>query len=112
MVIRRQERAGQSAAPVEALVDTAFLNAFPDLHDHMTQVRWEDGSLRNTSSVTLFIEGAQWKACLNDRDAGLVAFVAGRSFNDVLRALNDGIKGDTLDWRPSRSAVGSPRRKS
>lgn len=74
----------------------------PLLWEHLVHRTYEDGTARVTSSLTLFFEEGTWKACLSDRDNGLVAFVAGNEVLSLAFSLEAGLSAATLDWRPAR----------
>lgn len=76
-----------------------FAADFPCLHEWMTLVRWEDGSPRQTTTLTLFAEDGRWKACISDREEARVAFVSGWTWEEALRACEEGLLGSSLDWR-------------
>jgi len=79
----------------------------------LTLTVWEDGKERETSSVTVFHGDGLLKACIQDKDAGLIAFVTGESLEGLLDALEKGLASGKLDWRKQREAGGGrPRAKS
>ncbi len=78
---------------------------YEHLWEFITAVEFLDGSKRATPSVTLFCDAGLLKACLNDKEQGLVAFVTGTSLTAVLEAMNEGLLGDALDWRKSTGQV-------
>lgn len=74
---------------------------YPVLHDFLT-LQGCEGKARKVGSVSLFAEDGKWKAALNDRDGGLVAFCSADSFAGLLEALDRGLKSGSLDWRDSK----------
>lgn len=79
-----------------------FWGRWPAVVEHLTQTVWEDGSPRELSSVTLFVEGPVVKACLSSKATGEVVFVSGNSCEAALDALEAGLEGGGLDWRSNR----------
>jgi hypothetical protein len=77
----------------------------PAVWSYLTMSTWEDGSLRETSTISIFQGQSSLQAALNDRDASRVAFVSAESVEGLLAALEAGLQGDSLDWR----AAGSKR---
>lgn len=82
--------------------DDVIGNSREILFDFLVERVWSDGRPRQTASLLIFVDEGQWKACLNDRDSGSVAFVSSSSVGGLLDAISDGLRGDSLDWRRGR----------
>lgn len=76
-----------------------YLTLYPSLADYLTCEKWDDGSPRVPATVMLFMQDGRWKVCVNDKAMGRVAFVAGVTPEAALQAVEDGLRGDDLDWR-------------
>lgn len=72
---------------------------FPTLWAFLWDLEYDDGSVRSPGSVVFFRDAARLKACLSDKDAGLVSFITGDTPDAILEALEVGLSEDTLDWR-------------
>lgn len=83
---------------------------WPTLVDYLTQEAWEDGSVRQTSTLLLFREEGCWKACLNDRAMERTAWCSGRSPEGLLQGLEDSLLTGSAEWR-KKSVAGSGKRK-
>jgi hypothetical protein len=94
--------AGVGSGGQASAEEGAFGSTFPLLFEHLTAAAWADGSTRETSSLTVFVEEGRWKACFNERALNKVCFVSGRSFMDLLSCLEAGLQEDDLDWRSKR----------
>jgi hypothetical protein len=75
---------------------------FPNLVEFLCSESWAPDEPRTTGTIMLFREAGTWKCWVHDRDAARGAFVTGRSPEDVLRAVDEGLGTDYLDWRPDR----------
>jgi len=92
--------------------DSGFEGDYPSLSDFLWSDRWpDDNSPRRLGTLTVFVEGGLWKACLNDRDQGMVAFGTSDTFLNLLQLLDDGLEQDRLDWRKAGQA-GNARKRS
>lgn len=80
---------------------------YPTILEFLTLTQWEDGTQRATGTLTLMAENGVFKCSLRDRDAGCYCFVSGKSPTTLLEALEKGLAGNSLDWRPDR-AVSKP----
>lgn len=79
-----------------------FEKNHPALAEYLTLGEWEPGVVRQTSSLLIFCDEGVVKAMLNDRDGARIAFVAAGGITEVLKAVERGLVGSTLDWRPDR----------
>jgi len=82
--------------------DETFAKKYPALAEFLSAEEWDPETPRTRGTITLFWEEGGWKAAINDRDGGLVAFVAKRTFTDLLASVEKGLVGDSLDWRGGR----------
>lgn len=92
--------AGSVSAPLSPSGEFPIL--YPALYEFLTLTAWEDGTTRQSGSLTLFVDLGAWKACLNDKDASRVAFISGSSLDGVMQAAEAALVLSTLDWRPTR----------
>lgn len=79
--------------------DDVAVKRYPTLCEFLATTVWPDGAPRTTGSISLFFEDSLFKACLNDRDASLSAFVSSPTLAGVLDKLEAGLVADKLDWR-------------
>ena len=75
---------------------------WPAILEFVSAGQWPDGSKRVVGSIILFVEGHVLKACLNDKDAGAVAFATARSLLELLDVLEGILCNGTGDWRSSK----------
>lgn len=84
---------------VSPVADAVFLKAYPQVFAYLADTAWEDGSSRETATLTVFVEEGVFKACLNDRATGRSGWVSGATFTGVLKSLESGLVSDDLAWR-------------
>lgn len=101
-----KKRSGPSGQPGKGsgsfVHSSAEAGVEPTTHEFLCLERWPDGSSRRTGTLLLFVDQGMLKACVTDRDGGLVAFVSGNTLPGLLDALERGLSADTLDWRLMR----------
>ena len=107
--VKRVTEGNSPGGPGRAAADEAFQESYPSLFDHLTAEKWDDDKPRTTSSVLIFCESGTWKAMLNNRAEGLVAFVTSHGFLALIDSLEHGLAEGQMDWRKSRS--GGPTKK-
>lgn len=92
--------------------DPAFRRDYPQLWEHLTAVRWEDGASRETSTLMVFVEGTMWKVQLRDRALQRALWRAGDSLDDCLTEIEGALSQASCgDWRPFQGQSPSKRRK-
>jgi hypothetical protein len=97
-----RKQVGQDASGGQgSFVDADFQKGYPALTEYLTVPQYPDGSPRALATLTLFREDGLWKACLNEKDQGLVLFVAEGRFNVLLEALELLLQEEHPPWRKS-----------
>jgi hypothetical protein len=96
---KHQSQSGDSKPP--PFVDVDFQNSYPALFEFMSCPTYPDGSSRQLSTLTLFRDDNLWKACLNEKDQGLVLFVSEDRFGVLLEALELLLQEERPPWRKS-----------
>lgn len=98
--LRKRDVAGASAGGYGVLPGPcAFSKTYPNVWEFLTATVYPDKTARVAGTLTFFAEAGNFKACLNDRDQGISAFVSGASFTALLVALEAGLKADDLEWK-------------
>jgi len=109
--LRNRPGAITSPQPGSRVAEYPMAATHPALWEYLTLDQWEDGSSRQTSTLSVFFGSNGLQAALNDRDGGRVAFASGDSLERLLEALEHGLQSDSLDWRKSFQASGQKKRK-
>lgn len=72
----------------------------PRLVEHLCDETWDDGSARERSTLSLFLEGGMFKLSLNDRETGASMIVSGDSLQEAFKAIEKRLAGERpADWR-------------
>lgn len=109
--VQKAKKRSIARSQVTSIDDPQWQSTYPALHDFMTSDRWDKNTVRKTTTLFLFVDGGLLKACINDRDREETAFVSARTFKELFQAIEEGLQGDTLDWRV-RQENGSMIRQS
>ena len=80
--------------------DPWLLNNCPSVVEHLVDSTYDDGSLRETSTLTVFIDAGVLKVGLNDRDNRRTLYVSGPDVGSALESLERALRAQAPDWRP------------
>ena len=89
-----EQRVGASKAP-----NDGFAAKLPTLLSYLIDDKYDDGSARERSAVSLFISDGSWKAALNDKDLKRSLYVSADSLAAVLETLERQAAAPDADWR-------------
>jgi len=90
-------------------VDPGFFAPFGGVWEFLTSPVYDDGAPRALPTLMFFLHDGRLTAALNDRDNVQTVFVSGDSPEAILDALERGLAGDSLQWRPNKPAGGKKR---
>lgn len=97
--LRRLEGGPSANGKVEAFADAAWEKAFPATYEWMTQTTFPDGETRETTTLFLFVEGGQVKACINDRSSRGVLWAGESSLKELWEAVEALLRDSKAPWR-------------
>lgn len=101
-VLSRALSGRDKGTPASAAMDEDFLGEYPVLHTFLTAVKGDDGSPRNTSVLTMFVEDGIWKGVLHERHASLCLWSSGDSWRKVLQHMEERLASGAAEWRKDR----------
>jgi len=99
---RRVAAAGGADDRLPDVREDDLSTRYPLVVQFLTLEVYGDGTKRVPGSITLFSDVAMLKACLNDKDVSMAAFVSGGGLAGLLDAMERGLGEDRLDWRLAR----------
>lgn len=85
-----------------AAVETEILGRCPQVVAHLTHVAYDDGSPRQTGTVTIRIRGTTWSVEARDWDACARLVASGTSCDDAFALLDLLLGSDNAPWEPDR----------
>jgi hypothetical protein len=98
--MKRPEKA-HKGDPLGTPAKGDLLSHCPALWEFLTCDKFDDGTIRERSTLTFFCDGPAAKLCLTDRAADRIAFAAADTLDAALILLNEQIECGTLLWRDS-----------
>lgn len=92
-----------------AATDKDFAKDHPALVEFMTLRKDDAGNVRATSSLLVFCEDGQWKACFSEREEELTLWASSDSFLGLLEALEAMLESPAPQWR-TKSGKRKPKK--
>ena len=85
--------------------DPRMMASLPHLVEYLTCDKWEDGTARQVSSITIFVDEGMLKASLNDKELQRSLFRTSNDLLSLFEALEAAVgQGDAADWRTWKNA--------
>lgn len=81
------------------LRDEQFIKKFPTVYEYLVTSKWDDGSERESSTLSVFVEDGMLKIALNDRDQHRSLYVSAETLQGALAALEKAVSGSMPEWR-------------
>lgn len=85
--------------------DKPLQDAYPAIFDYLT-VQESGGESRQTSTMTLCVDGGLFKVFLNDRSCDRYCCSSGSSLASAISLLEAQLVDDSADWRTGKSKGG------
>jgi len=98
--------AQQNGSSSQGVTPGALLSNFSEVWDFLTKPTYLDGSVRTTGTMSLKYTSGKLQVTLTDPTSATYCCQSGESLDDVLLALEIGLKEGTLPWRASGFAKG------
>lgn len=110
-LLKRGDQRRVGGASGSLIEPDALSSAYPVLWSHLTQIAWEDGQVRETSSLLVFLQDGMLKGMIRDREAGLCLWQAAGSLVGLLEALEAGLCDPQAEWRVDRQKEGQQAKR-
>lgn len=110
MAIKKRDTGVSNGDVVSRVSPGKFGKDYPALWEFLNAAKYEDGTPRVLPTLTLFVDTACVKLCLNDRDQGLTGWAASETVEGAFLALERHLKEDKVDWKLSQSSPGKKKR--
>jgi hypothetical protein len=99
---KRDPSTAAARMPSDAGVELVDRDKTPALVEFLTTDVWPDGTARRPGTVLLFCDDYRIKACLSDRDQGLVLFLTCEGLFCALDACEEALRDPRADWRAAK----------
>lgn len=112
MAMKRPKVDSNSRKKGKAFFDDAFAKQFPCLYEHLSEISWDDGEPRKTSTLFIFAEGGQVTICVGERNEDRSLWTGAETVQEALQAAEEALAVPLPLWREKRrqEAAGAPRK--
>lgn len=98
-IMQRPDVTDKGNVPFRAVGEDGFAKKHPLLLSYLQDVSYDDGSSREPSSMSVFVEDGLFKIALNDRDLKRSAYVSADTLSGCMAALEAQLGKGVADWR-------------
>jgi len=77
----------------------ALADDFPHLAEFLTTATFEDGTRRESPTVTIWAAGGQWKCSVKDRAESLVMWLSAEKLQELMQMLELFVLESDAPWR-------------
>jgi len=89
-----------------AVIDERSSKKWPVLVDHLTQTCWEDGTPRQTSTLSVFVGDGAFKGLLKDRETQQTLWVASPTLDKLFDVVEAALNDPGFVWRREKQQPG------
>jgi len=98
-MLNKPQRPVKGPGGSHTIVDAKLRKLMPSVVEYLESCAYEDGTLRKSSTISLFAEGKLIKVSLNDRDNSRTLWAEGESLEDAWRLLERLLSLPEPPWR-------------
>ena len=95
----------------EIVVPDVVGDELPALVEFLSRTRWLEGDHREKGTILICWAEGRYRAWLHDRDGERSAWLSDPGLDGLLRAVDAGLRNDSLEWRRAVSRRGGSRPK-
>jgi hypothetical protein len=97
--MQRPKQSPSSAETSSGVQDVFLTTSCPTVVTYLTDTKWDDGSPRETSSISVTIDSGSIKVALNDRASKMTLYVTASDLRAALTTLEKAVTSGSPDWR-------------
>lgn len=80
--------------------EDVILCTLPHITEHLSATKYDDGSKREQSSLSVSVVDGAVAIALNDKDLSRSAYTLAASLEEALKLLEEALAADKAVWRP------------
>jgi hypothetical protein len=100
-LLKKPQGGSGQGGPKKANVDEDFQKDYPYVWEYLTASAYDDGTPRQTATLTLFADGGVWSCALTDRQEDRTCWCSGLTLRALLLALEDRCQ-EAGSWRAKK----------
>jgi len=83
----------------QGMPDASFASRFPTITEYLCCLKYDDGSQRARSALSLFVEDGVFKMAMNDKDTKRSLYVAAEGLQEAFNLMEVALQADNPPWR-------------
>jgi len=95
--------AGSSSDAVHTLENDKWLGKFKCVCEYLLTTKWDDGSPREPSAISVSYTDGALTIALNDKDLKQSIYTSAETLQEALKLMEDALEGSKATWRPWKS---------
>lgn len=96
----------KEAVKAGGIADKAFERTYPSLCEYLVTEKWDDGTARQPSAISLTIDGGHVNIALNDKALKQSLYCVAPTLAEGLQLLEQVLKDGTGNWRAWKAGKG------
>ena len=98
--VKKPTQEPQKTAGAVSLSDTSFSNKHPHITEYLCTEKWEDGTARDPSALSISVREGYMSLALNDKDLKQSLYTQAETLAEALKLMEGCLKDGTGVWRP------------
>lgn len=105
IIMKRPDSAGHAASTESTPCQCSTLAKFTSVCEYLTTAKWDDGSPREPSKLSVSVQDGCVLIALNDVDLKQSCYTSSTSLQDGLKLLDKALKDSSVTWRPWKAGT-------
>lgn len=91
---------GVSGEATASLEEDKWLGKFKCVCEYLTTTKWDDGSPREPSAISVSVSDGALTIALNDKDLKQSIYTSAGTLQEALKLMEDSLASSKVTWRP------------
>jgi len=97
--MKRPEASEAPKVGKNEMPDPKLAENYPTISEYLSHTTWDDGKPRKPSKLSVGVKDSGINLALNDDEMKQSCYSWGRSLDEALATMEDGLRGGDVEWR-------------
>lgn len=107
--MKKPDKAAGASVNAPDAIDAGFRKKYPTLLAYLSDETWDDGTDRETSTITIRVDGGLLQVSVNDRALRQSVYCTSQGLHEALGLLEEALVKGTVTWRPWSGGKGKKK---